>query len=67
MTIAYVCDLMCMCVQFRDEILLRGEECKTWEKNQFFLKNGKMIISVIIQVENLKFFKISDDETDFTI
>ena len=36
MTIAYSCDSMCVCVEFRDEILLRGEECKTREKIQFF-------------------------------
>ena len=36
MKIAYACDSMCMCVEFRDEILIRGEECKTREKNQFF-------------------------------
>ena len=29
-----------MCVNFGDEIMLRGEECKTWE-NLKFLKNGK--------------------------
>ena len=36
------------CVEFRDEILLRGEECKTRE-NFNFLKNGKMVISAKIQ------------------
>ena len=34
-SIAYACDSMCMCVEFQDEILLRGEECKTWEKLNF--------------------------------
>ena len=29
--VTYACDLMRMCVEFRDEILLKGEECKTWE------------------------------------
>ena len=29
MYIAYACELRWMCVKFRDEILLRGEECKT--------------------------------------
>ena len=43
-----------MCVEFRDEILLRGEECKTRE-NSIFLKKGKMVISV----ENLEFFSRS--------
>ena len=46
---------MCLCVlvdvNFRDEILLRGEECKTREKTLIFLKNGKTVISV----ENRKF------------
>ena len=49
--IAYACDLILMCVEFRDEILLKGEECKTRE-NSNFLKNGKMVISI----ENLEFF-----------
>ena len=35
-------------MEFRDEILLRGGECKTRE-NFNFLKKGKMIISVKIQ------------------
>ena len=48
---AYPCDLMLMCVEFRDEILLMGEECKTRE-NSNFLKNGKMVISI----ENPEFF-----------
>ena len=34
-----------MCVEFRDEILLRGEECKTRE-NSIFLKKGKTVISM---------------------
>ena len=29
--VTYACDLMRMCVEFRDEIFLRGEECKTRE------------------------------------
>ena len=36
------------CVEFRDEILLRGEECKTLE-NSNFLKKSKTVISVKIQ------------------
>ena len=43
---------MCTCVEFRDEILLRGEECETLE-NSNFLKKGKTVISV----ENRKFSK----------
>ena len=42
-----------MCVNFGDEILLRGGKCKTWEKNSIFLKNGKTVISV----EKRKFSK----------
>ena len=41
-----------MCVNFRDEILLRQGECKTREKF-IFLKKSKTIISV----ENRKFSK----------
>ena len=33
MTVAYACDSMYMC-EFREEILLRGEECKTREKKK---------------------------------
>ena len=51
MTSLYACDSMCMCVEFWDEILLRGGECKT-RKNSIFLKIGKMVISI----ENLEFF-----------
>ena len=39
-----------MCVNFGDEILLRGENVKP-EKNSIFMKNGKTVISV----ENRKF------------
>ena len=34
-----------MCVEFQDEILSRGEECKTREKS-IFLKKSKMVILV---------------------
>ena len=40
--------ICCDCVEFRDEILLRGEECKTRE-NFNFLKKGKMVISAKIR------------------
>ena len=36
-----------MCVEFWDEILLRGGECKTRE-NSDFLKKGKKVIFVQI-------------------
>ena len=38
MTSLYACDSMCMCVEFWDEILLRGEECKTQKKSNFSKK-----------------------------
>ena len=41
--------ICCDRVEFRDEILLRGEECKTRE-NSNFLKNGKMVI--LIKIHN---------------
>ena len=37
-----------MCVEFRDEILLREGECETPE-NPDFLKKDKMVISVKIR------------------
>ena len=40
-----------MCVEFRDEILLKGGECETPE-NPCFIRKGKMVISV----EILEFF-----------
>ena len=45
-----MCLCVLVCVNFGDEILLRGEESKTREKFNF-LKNGKTVISV----ENRKF------------
>ena len=36
-----------MCVEFGDEILLRGGECET-SRNPDFLRNDKMVISVKI-------------------
>ena len=38
-----------MCVEFPDEILLRGEECKTRE-NSNFLKKDKMVILIKIHI-----------------
>ena len=40
--------ICCDRMEFRDEILLRGEECKTRE-NSNFLKKGKIVISVKIR------------------
>ena len=42
---------MNVCMEFWDEIILRGEECKT-QANSIFLKNGKTVISV----KNPEFF-----------
>ena len=33
--VAYAYDSICMCVEFKDKILLRGEECKTRENSIF--------------------------------
>ena len=41
-----MCLCVLVCMNFKDEIMLRGKECKTWEKNSNFLKNGKTVISV---------------------
>ena len=55
---------MLVCVNVGDEILLGGggggggggrENVKPG-KNSIFLKNGKTIIVVIVQVENMEFF-----------
>ena len=46
--VTYACDLMLMCVEFRDEILLREEECETPE-NPNPLRKGKMVISIKIR------------------
>ena len=43
--VTYARGWMRMCVEFRDEILLRRGECKTRE-NPNFLKKGKMVILV---------------------
>ena len=40
--------ICCECVEFRDEIIFRGEECKTRE-NFNFVKKGKMVISAKIR------------------
>ena len=41
-----MCLCVLVCVNFLDELLLRGEEYKTQEKNSVFLGNGKTVISV---------------------
>ena len=40
-----MCLCVLVCVNFGDKILLRGKECKTWEK-PIFLKMGKKVILV---------------------
>ena len=43
MTVAYACDLnVNVCVNFGDEIMLRGEECKT-RVNLNFSEKGKTV------------------------
>ena len=42
-----LCFCVLVCVNFGDEILVRGKECKTHEKLEIFKKNGKMIIIII--------------------
>ena len=46
-TVAYACDSMCMCVEFRDEILLRGKNVKS-RKKSIFLKKEKAVIATIV-------------------
>ena len=48
--------ICCDCEEFRDEILLRGEEYKTRE-NFNFLKKGKMVIPV--KNQNFTFFEVT--------
>ena len=45
--VTYAHGWMRMCVEFRDEILLKWGECETPRKSNF-LKNGKMVISIKI-------------------
>ena len=60
--VTYARGWMRMCVEFRDEILLRRGECKTREKFQFSQKGQNRNFG-----KNPKFFYISDDETDFSV
>ena len=41
--VTYARSLMRMCVEFRDEILLRGEECEKTPKNPNFRKKGRTV------------------------
>ena len=41
--VAYACDMMCMCVKFRDKIILRGKNVKP-RKNTIFRIKGKTVI-----------------------
>ena len=62
--------IVCICAcEFRDKILLRGEECKTQVNLNFSKKKlGKHSELVAkIQVENLEVFYISDHETDIIV
>ena len=58
--------IVSVCVyEFRDEILLREEECKTQVNLNFFEKwqNGKLLL----QYCRPEIFYILDDETDLTV
>ena len=46
-----------VCMNFRAEIILRGEECKTQVKLNFFEKGKKGKIVAIVQVVNLKIYR----------
>ena len=46
--VTYAHGWMCMCMEFRDKILLRRGECETPRKSNF-LKKGKIVISVKIR------------------
>ena len=47
MTVAYACDLnVYVCVNFRDEIMLRWQECKTWVNLNFFQNWENNLIKV---------------------
>ena len=48
---------MFVCVNFKDEILLRGEECKTQVNLNFFQKRAKWKIVAIVQAVGMKFYK----------
>ena len=44
MIVAYTWNLnMYVCVNFGDEIILRGKECKTLVNLNFFSRNGKTV------------------------
>ena len=46
--VTYACGWMCMCMEFRDKILLRGGECESSENPDFLMKD-KMVISIKIR------------------
>ena len=48
---ACACDCICVWVEFRDEILLRGEECETPENPRFWIKDN-----IVISDENPEIF-----------
>ena len=71
MIVAYACDLnVYMCVNFGDEILLRGGGggCKNLGKFEFFQKmeNDKLLLQYKLQ-NWIFFFLISDDKADLTV
>ena len=49
----YACDLnVYVCVNFGDEILLRGEECKTWINLNFSEKWQKGKLPLVYKLQN---------------
>ena len=45
------------CVDFEDEILLRGEECKTWANLNFSEKGKNGKLPLVYKLQNWKFSK----------
>ena len=61
--------IVCICErEFRDEINIRGEKCKTRVNLSFSKKKGKHgELATTIQVESLEVFYILDDETGLIV
>ena len=57
MVVAYACDWMHMCVNFGDEILLRGEECKTQVNLIFSKKWQNCKLPLQYKLQNWNFYR----------
>ena len=58
MTVVYTCDLnVYVCLNFSDEILLRGVECNTRENLNFFEKGQNGKLPLLYKLQNWKFSK----------